>query len=82
MLEQCNIELGGYIISDGQDKGAGRNIFYLSEIDFDKEKDIIVIGVGVPLQAEICTELQRKGIEEFIFPDKCVYQCLADIKTK
>lgn len=77
LLNNCGIEIEGYTISDREQKrNEIKNIFYLSEIDLDKE-DVIVIGVNPSLQAEICTELSKHGIQEYIIPEKYVYSYLA-----
>lgn len=76
LFEQCGIELGGYIISDGQIKGEdARNVYYLSEVSLDKG-EMILIGVSLSLQDEICDILQRNGIKDYILPDEGIYPYL------
>ncbi len=79
MFSQCGIRVKGYIISDGRDTGGcEESIFYLSEIDryLDKDRDVIVIGVDIPLQAEICDILSTRGISEYILPDRNILNML------
>lgn len=79
MFSQCGIRVKGYIISDGRDTGGcEESIFYLSEIDryLDKDRDVIVIGVDIPFQAEICDILSTRGISEYILPDRNILNML------
>lgn len=77
LLNNCGIQVEAYIVSDGERKKKEiKNIFYLSEIDLDKE-DVILIGVNPLLQAEIYAELSKQGIREYIIPEKYVYSYLA-----
>lgn len=71
LLEQIGgeIELAGYIVSDGQKKTEMKeNVYYLSEIDLESDKDMIFVGVRSSLQEEICAELRKKGFAEYIIP--------------
>ncbi len=75
ILERCGIDLGGYIVSDNQnlDK-SDKKVSFLSDVELDCEKDIIFIGVNTPLCEEICSELQRRGLQNYIFPDKYILE--------
>ncbi len=80
ILRYCNIEVGGYIISDGEVKSdCVENIYYLSEVNLEKGKDVILVGVNIPLQEEICVQLQRQGIEEYIVPGSKICDYLSNI---
>ena len=69
-LSECGINLNGYIISDGQKKTENiENVYYLSEIEIDKEKDKVLIGVNDSLQEEIRAELRKREIFDYVFPD-------------
>lgn len=82
ILDQCGIELGGYIISDGQELSAGEErVMYLSDITLDKSKDIIFVGVRPALWPEICARLQERGICEYILPIDEIFE-LIDLHEK
>lgn len=71
MLDKYNMKLGGFIISDNQEKiSEDKKVWYLSEIinSYNKREDKILIGVSVLLQEEICTELRKKGVTDYILP--------------
>ena len=70
LLEQAGeIELAGYIISDGQKKiDINEDVYYLSEVKLEKDKDMIFVGVHPSLQEEICAELRKKEFAEYIIP--------------
>lgn len=71
MLDECDVDLGGFIISDNQEKKIDdKKVWYLSEAIhfYCEEKDKILIGVSDALQREICTELAKKGIKNYILP--------------
>lgn len=73
IFDKCGFDIEGYIISDGQNKEeSNAKVFYLSEVRFDSEADMILIGVSPRLQEEICEKLQDKGINEYIIPDSCI----------
>ena len=70
------MELCGYIISDGQTKDEDeRNVYYLSEVSLDKG-EMILVGVNLSLQDEICDTLQKNGIKDYILPDEGIYPYL------
>lgn len=70
LFEQCGMDLGGYIISDGQAKSEDLSkVSYLSEVSL-QQGDRILIGVKASLQKEICGILQEKGIRDYILPDE------------
>lgn len=72
-LNKCDVDIDGYIISDGQIKKENDiNVLHLSELRLNPETDKILIGVSPHLQKEICEELQNKGINEYIIPDSCI----------
>lgn len=74
LLTQCDIHIAGYIVSDGQniDEVEG-NVYHLSEVDFDDERDVVLIGVNPSLCEEICMELNNKNIDRYIIPGGFVY---------
>ncbi len=77
LFRECGIELKGYIISDGKEKpNLIEEIYYLSEIQWDIEKDIIYIGVNADLQTEICSELDKRSVYEYLVPDDIMYSYL------
>lgn len=77
LLDHCGIILGGYIISDGEKKKEGsEEVFYLSEADIDIEKDIILIGVNNSLRKEICLELEKRGMYNYIFPNDYMWNLI------
>ncbi len=77
ILAECGIDLGGYIISDNQNgDGNDAEIHFLSDIALDNEHDIIFIGVNMSLWEEISEQLQRKGIANYVFPEKCMFDYL------
>ena len=70
LLEQTGeIELAGYIVSDGQKKTEMKeNVYYLSEINLESDKNMIFVGVNPSLQEEICAELRKEGFAGYIIP--------------
>ncbi len=77
LLKKCDVQVMGYIVSDGQNKMEdGQDIYFLSEVCIDKEKDLILIGVGEVFQEEICSVLKKKGVLEYIFPNEYIYDYL------
>lgn len=79
MLEKCKLELGGYVISDGQAKQeVGQPVFYLSELGFDEGSKMIFVGVSKFLQKEICVNLQEKGISQYVLPAESMYEFLEE----
>ena len=70
LLEQTGeIELAGYIVSDGQKKTEMKGkVYHLSEIDLERDKDMVLVGVHPSLQEEICAELLKKEFAEYIIP--------------
>ena len=74
ILAECGIDLGGYIVSDNQNiDGDDIEVHLLSDIVLDNEHDIIFIGVNMSLWEEISEQLQRKGIANYVFPEKCMF---------
>lgn len=67
VLSLCGINLGGYIVSDGQKINDGTT-FYISDIVLKKEEEIVLIGVNPSLFPEICTVLQEHEINDYILP--------------
>lgn len=78
MLDQCDVNLKGFIISDNQKKADNKEVHYLSEVInfYDKEKYMILIGVNISLYEEICSELKKKGINDYILPPSCIFKIL------
>lgn len=75
MLSKCGIDIKGYIVSDGQEIHNGaNNVHYLSEVNLNKEKDIILVGVQPAFQLEICENLQKYGIDEYVLPVDDVFE--------
>lgn len=78
LSELGDIKLGGYIISDDQNKIAGvKNLYYLSEMKLDEENDIVLIGVGSSLQSIICENLLKRGIKQYLLPPQAAYAYLS-----
>ena len=78
MLKECGIELGGCIISDGQEKiDDDFPIFYISDIRLDRERDKVFVAVNSVLRREICADLEKRGIDDYILPAKMMYEFLA-----
>lgn len=76
LLEQCGMKPEGYIISDGQIKSEEyQDVYYLSEVSLN-ERDMILVGVNVSLQKEICDILQSRGIRNYILPDEGIFPYL------
>lgn len=74
LLTKCDIHIAGYIVSDGQDfDGMDSDIHHLSEVDFDDERDVVLVSVNASLHEEICMELNNKNINRYIIPDDFVY---------
>ena len=76
-LDICGIRLKGYVVSDGQNRTGMTNVFYLSEVDFDEKKEVILLGTDSSLHTEICAKLSERGIQKYIVPEKYVYGYLA-----
>lgn len=81
ILNECGVVLKGFIISDGEElaeiKNCGR-VYYLSEIELDKENDVIYLGVNAKLQKEICEELDKRGIGMYIIPDNDILEYMVN----
>lgn len=74
ILAECGIDLGGYIVSDNQSiDGDDKEIHFLSDIVWDNDHDIILIGVNRFLWEEISEQLQRKVIINYVFPGACMF---------
>lgn len=78
LLEQAGkIELAGYIVSDGQKKtDMKENVYYLSEINLESDKDMIFVGVHPCLQEEICAEIRKKEFAEYIVPSNELFMSI------
>ena len=46
--------------------------YYLSEINFNEKKDIILVGVDTKYHTEIQESLREYGINHYIIPDENV----------
>lgn len=80
IFEKCGINLGGYIISDNQRlEKENKKIYFLSDIVFNKESDLIFVGVNPSLWKEIEFELQKKKLTNYIFPDVCMFEYLKKV---
>ncbi len=66
------MKLGGFIISDAETKCKSNmgKVYYLSEVHLDPDKDVIFVGVNKLLQEEICSILDKKGIKEYVVPNR------------
>lgn len=77
ILKECGIELGGYIVSDGQSfEGNNEKICFLSDIVLNDVRDIIFVGVNNSLQEEICGTLREKGIVNYVLPEQWMFDYL------
>lgn len=78
LLEQAEeIELAGYIVSDDQEKAeTDEKVYYLSEVNLEKDRDIILVGVRLPLQDEICVGLRKKGFTDYIIPSEKFFRAI------
>ena len=76
ILEECGIDLSGFIVSDNQNyEKSDKKIYYLSEVVLDSH-DIIFVGVNASLWEEVCMQLQNKEIINYVLPDKCMFDYL------
>lgn len=76
ILEECGIDLSGFIVSDNQNyEKSDKKIYYLSEVVLDSH-DIIFVGVNASLWEEVCMQLQKKEIINYVLPDKCMFDYL------
>ena len=80
ILEKCGIKLKGYIVSDSEKKIAinGEKVYWLSEVKWNKENDVIYLGVNSRLHKDICSELDKRGIVEYFVPDKAMFEYLTN----
>ncbi len=81
MLEECGVNLKGYIISDGEKKTESENaekIYWLSEVELDKDNDLLYLGVNSNLCKEICAELKKRRINEYVIPDKAIFEFITN----
>lgn len=77
VLSKCGVIIKGYIISDSENKRKLlKDVYFLSEVKFDRENDVIFIGVSLKLQSEICSELQLRNILNYILPDEDILRCM------
>lgn len=76
ILKKCNVDVLGYIVSDGQKNDVQEMVYHLSQVLLDSLQDIILIGVNEALQGEICEQLREQGITEYIVPNKEVFEFL------
>lgn len=69
ILEKCDIDLGGYIVSDDQRLSeSDKKVFFLSDIELDDGCDIILVGVNPSLWEEVGGQLQKRGFTNYILP--------------
>lgn len=81
MLNECGVTLKGFIISDGEERSIIENcgkVYYLSEIELDKESDMIYLGVNMKLHKEICAELDKRQISAYIIPDNTIFEYIVN----
>lgn len=79
MEECCTGKEICHIVSDGQDISGidgKEHVQCLSDVEIEIGRDIIIIGVNESLQQEICCELQKKGISEYILLGSDILQFL------
>lgn len=79
MAECCIGKEIWHIVSDGQDISGIDGKEYvqcLSDAEIETGRDIIIIGVNESLQQEICCELHKKGISEYILLSSDILQLL------
>lgn len=72
LLKNCGVDVRGYIITDGNEKEEKEQVYYLSEIDFHMEQDLILVGVNTNLQEEIRENLEKKEIRNYLLPSVAV----------
>lgn len=74
ILEECDIDLRGFIVSDNQNYDKrDKRIYHLSDVVLDDKHDIIFVGVNVSLWEEVCMQLQERGIMNYVLPDQCIF---------
>lgn len=73
LLDLLGICLGGFLVSDGQEKTGMENVYYLSEVDIDTTKEAILLGVDASLYEDIGARLSERGIKEYVIPPKFMY---------
>ena len=57
----------GFIVSDVIEReGISYNPYYLSEIDFNENEDVILVGVDKALEGEVQELLSYRGINHYI----------------
>lgn len=67
ILEGCGINICGFIVSDVIEReGISYNPYYLSEIDFNENEDVILVGVDKALEGEVQELLSYRGINHYI----------------
>ena len=67
ILEGCGINICGFIVSDVIEReGISYNPYYLSEIDFNENEDVILVGVDKALEGEVQEVLSYRGINHYI----------------
>lgn len=76
ILKKCDVDVLGYIVSDGQKNDVQEVVYYLSQISVDSLQDVILIGVNEALQGEISKKLCERGITEYIVPNQEVCKLL------
>lgn len=76
LLNSLGACLGGFIISDDQNKDGTENVYYLSELNIDTANEIILLGVEASLYEEIEDRLLKRGLDEYVIPPKCIYDYL------
>ena len=72
LMKECGVEIGGYIITDGNKKDEKETVYYLSELELSEEKDLILVGVNRNLQKEIGDYLEKNGISNYLLPSAVV----------
>lgn len=78
ILTAMSIEINGYVITDGQKKSQmPTEVYYLSEIEKDRDDCTIIVGTGLTSRKTIIENLKSKDFKTIIVPDEdiCIY-CL------
>lgn len=73
IIENCGLNFAGYIVSDSiRRNNMDVKPYYLSEIEFKENEEIVLIGVNKAYHNEIQDCLKKYGINHYIIPDKMV----------
>ena len=76
LLDALEICLGGFLVSDGQEKANMENIYFISEVDVDTTREVILLGVDDSLYEDIGARLSERGIYDYVIPPRFIYSYL------